>query len=302
MRLINLDMDLLRTLAVATELGGLARAAERLGRSPSAISLQMQKLEDQVGRALFRREGRKIGLTDCGDILLTYAQRILALNDEAVAVIQGIDVEGVVRLGVPFDFTERWLPPVLARLTRAYPKIRVELRADRSIDLMQKLATGALDLVMAYGPIEHFRASLVAELPLVWIGSPNFHWPAREPVPLILLDPPCCFRQMALDGLEQNNVPWRLAFTSPSLAAVWAATEAAIGISLRTPLGLPNFLRILDDGELLPKLSNISLGLYSNGDRTSSVKSLLETILLETLKTALPHAAVRLSALSKNTD
>jgi|SRR6516165_4193959 DNA-binding transcriptional LysR family regulator len=293
MRLTNLDMDLLRTLAVATELGGLGRAAEQLGRSPSAISLQMQKLEELIGHALFRKEGRGIRLTDTGDLLLGYAQKILALNDEAVAAARGVDVEGMIRLGVPFDFTEKWLPRVLARFRQTHPRVHIELRADRSAELMQKLATGALDLVLTFGPVDRPGASFVAELPVAWIGSRYFRRDPAEPLPLVLLDPPCNFRQMGLDALDQNRTPWRLSFTSPSLAGLWAATEAALGITVRTPLGLPDTLTLLPESLGLPKLPKVSLALYNAGQRLPSITSLLEAILIETLQTALPAGSIR---------
>src|ERR1700744_434722 len=113
MRLTNLDMDLLRTLATAMDLGGFARAANRLGRAQSAVSLQMRKLEQQLGVPLLRKQGRGLALTEAGDVVLTYARRILALNDETVTAVRGLDLEGAVRLGLPQDFAEVWLPAAL---------------------------------------------------------------------------------------------------------------------------------------------------------------------------------------------
>src|SRR5215468_8536636 len=104
----NLDMDVLRTLATAMELGSFARAAERLGRTQSAVSLQMRRLEAQLGETLLRKQGRGLALTDAGDVVLGYARRILELNDEAVAAARGISVEGSVRFGVPQDFGDAW--------------------------------------------------------------------------------------------------------------------------------------------------------------------------------------------------
>src|SRR5262249_9249761 len=136
MRLAHLDMDVLRTLAVAMDLGGFAKAAERLGRSQSAVSLQMRKLEAPVGRKLFRRQGRGLSLTDAGDIVLGYARRILELNDEALAAARGIAIEGLVRFGVPQDFGDTWLPGVLARFARAHSSVMIEARVDRSDKLV----------------------------------------------------------------------------------------------------------------------------------------------------------------------
>src|SRR5579864_8778213 len=114
----NLDMDVLRTFAVGMELGSFARAAERLGRSQAAVSAQLKKLEEQTGETLFKKAGRGLALTDAGEALLSYARRMLELNDEAVAAVRGAQIEGWVRLGLPQDFAEAWLPSVLGRFMR----------------------------------------------------------------------------------------------------------------------------------------------------------------------------------------
>src|SRR5262249_43010260 len=116
----NLDLDVLRTLAVAMDLGSFARAAERLGRSQSAVSLQMRRLEAQVGRPVLSKRGRGVALTDAGEIVLGYARRMLALNDEALHAVRGAAVAGTVRLGMHQDCAEAWLPSVLARFARSH--------------------------------------------------------------------------------------------------------------------------------------------------------------------------------------
>jgi DNA-binding transcriptional LysR family regulator len=296
MRLTNLDMDLLRTLSIASELGSLGRAAERLRRSPSAISLQMQKLEEQVGKALFRKEGRGIRLTDSGDLLLGYARRILALNDEAVSVTRGVDIEGVVRLGLPFDLTVDWLPAVLARFSEAHPRVHIELRTDRSVELLQMFSQGLLDLALAFGSDDRAGASFSADLQVRWIGRKALRFDQNNEVPLVLLDPPCCFRQMAVEALDRARMPWRLAFTSPSLAGLWAATEAGIGITVRTSLGTPRSLSTLELGVGLPDLPNVSLVLYNHRHRFSELTSFFESLLVETLHEAMPDVIISRAA------
>src|SRR5262249_4910773 len=137
MILANLDMDVLRTLAVAMDLGGFAKAADRLGRSQSAVSLQMRKLEDRVGRPLVCRPGRGLSLTDSGEVILDYARRILALNDQALSAARGVAIEGAVRFGVPQDLGDAWLPPILARFTRAYPSVVLEAHVERTGRLLE---------------------------------------------------------------------------------------------------------------------------------------------------------------------
>jgi len=255
MLLANLDMDVLRTLAVAMDVGGFAKAAERLGRSQSAVSLQMRRLEDRVGRPLFQRQGRLLGLTEAGEVVLGYARRILALNDEAVAAARGIAVEGSVRFGVPQDFGDAWLPDVLARFARAHPQVHIEARVDRSMPLTEQVARGGLDLALAWacGPRAP-SATVVARLPMVWIGPKGYARDRRDTVPLALFEAPCVFRQPGIEALDEAGLKWRLTFTTPSLAGLWAAAEAGLGVTVRTPFGLPAGVEILDAGCGLPKL------------------------------------------------
>src|SRR5881398_291582 len=120
---INLDLDTLRTFSVARELGSLARAAERLGRTPSAISLQMKRLQDDLGIPLFRKRGRGVALTEPGEVALAYARRILALNDELLDTMQGANLAGHIRVGCPQDFASV-LPSVLSQFASIYPRMQ----------------------------------------------------------------------------------------------------------------------------------------------------------------------------------
>jgi DNA-binding transcriptional LysR family regulator len=293
--MINLDMDVLRTLATGMELGSFARAAERLGRSQSAISLQLKKLEEQVGRPLLRKEGRGLALTDAGDVILTYAKRILELNDEALAAAGAIDVAGIVRLGMPQGIAETWLMPVLARFARSHPAVHVEVRVDRSAVVLEQLAQGRLDLALVFervgaaGPGE-----VVAELPMAWIGRRGFSATdllmSGAPLSLALFDAPCVFREMAINALEGAGIAWRLAFTSPSLAGLWAAVAAGLGVTIRTTESLPEDLAILPEGCGLPALPKSALRLQLVGAVPSPAALRLKEILLETLRASLAPA------------
>jgi DNA-binding transcriptional LysR family regulator len=284
MQLANLDMDVLRTLAVAMDLGGFAKAAERLGRSQSAVSLQMQRLEERVGRPLFRKQGRGLALTDAGDVVLGYARRILELNDEAVAAARGIAVEGRVRFGVPQDFGDAWLPGVLAQFSRAYPAVTIEARVDRTNRLVERIREDGLDLALLWGnPLP--KLTRVKRLPMVWIGARGFAAERGAELPLALFEPPCVFRQPGIEALERARRPWRLAFTSPSLSGLWAAAAAGLGISIRTPLALPPQLAPL--GRDLPKLPDIALSLYTaQASPTPAVARLREIVLDELARMA----------------
>src|SRR4051812_24027511 len=142
---VNLDMDVLRTLVAAERLGSLQRAAVEIGRSQSAVSQQLRRLEDQVGERLFKKHGRGLVPTEAGEVVLAYARRILGLNDEAVAALRGHALDGRVRFGLPADFAESWLPAALGRFNRAHPSIRIEAVVDRNRPLLQPPHHGGLD-------------------------------------------------------------------------------------------------------------------------------------------------------------
>jgi DNA-binding transcriptional LysR family regulator len=293
MAALNLDMDILRTLVLTQQLGGLGRAAVRVGRSQSAVSQQIRKLEDQAGEPLFHKQGRGLALTGAGEVMLAYARRILDLNDEAVAAVRGRAIEGAVRFGLPGDFAEAWLPAALGRFKRAHPTVRIEVVVvDRNRRLLERLDQGELDLVLALGSGARADAEPLAALPRVWIGpaSAEAVWAPGEPVPLCLYEAPCFFRQAALDALDGAGLAWRVAFTSPSLAGLWAAVEAGLGVTLRTAAGLPAGVRALLGDTALPPAPEaaIALCLHDGGRALSPAMARLRSIVVETLPANLP--------------
>uniref|UniRef100_UPI001E5D3492 LysR family transcriptional regulator n=1 Tax=Methylobacterium sp. Leaf118 TaxID=2876562 RepID=UPI001E5D3492 len=207
----NLDMDVLRSFVTGIDLGGYARAAARLGRSPSAVSLQLRKLEDQVGCPLFLKQGRGLALTEAGEALLGYARRLLALNDAALAALRAPPLSGAVRLGLPQDVAETHLPPVLARFAQAHPQVRVGARVERDAVLRAGLAAGELDLALLWqeGAEAEPPGAVLLDLPMAWIGPRA--WPGRvpgAPLPLAAFDAPCLFRRAGLAALDAAGIPW----------------------------------------------------------------------------------------------
>ena len=282
----NLDMDALRSFVLGVELGSFSKAADRVGRSASAVSEQMTRLEAQAGKQLLRKQGRGLVPTDAGETMLGYARRLLELNDEAVSIVRGAELEGWVRLGLPQDFAERWLPEVLGRFARQHPRVRVEVRAERSSDLIERVEAGRLDLALTWGVPEGPHTERLMELPIRWIGPVDraLEWKTGEPMPLVAFEPPCRFRAAGIAALDAAGVPWRLAFTSPSLTGLWAAVAAGLGVSLRTPAGLPGNVRIIGAEEpRLPALPRIALSFRAADAEHSPAVALLASILRETL-------------------
>jgi DNA-binding transcriptional LysR family regulator len=280
---INLDIDVLRTLVAAYQLGSFNRAAEQVGRSQSAISQQIHKLEERVGQPLFRRQGRGLALTEAGETILAYAHRILDLNDEAVSAVTGAAINGAVRFGMPGDFAETWLPAALGRFKRAHPTIRIEATVDRNTSLIERLNKGMIDLALVLGLKADPAAEALASLPMVWIGSSNTPFDRDEPVPLALFEQPCFFRATAIAALEAAGIAWRIEFTSPSLAGLWAAVDAGLGITVRTSVSAPAHLVEVGNRHRLPKLPFVELSLHTAGRTLAPAAARLRDILLETL-------------------
>ncbi len=261
----NLDMDVLRTFVAGYSLGSFAKAADKLGRSPAAISLQMRKLEGHVGQALFRKQGRGLSLTEAGETMLSYARRLLELNDEAVLAMQRLaGMEGWVRLGLPQDFADTSLPALLGRFARAYPKVRVAVRVERGSRLVQLVENGELDLALTWGSLPSAYHSIIGTYRVVWIGQEGFRHQPDEPFPLIAFDPPCSFRARAIEGLEKNGIAWQHVFASSGLAGLWAAVTVGLGVTARIADVVPTHLQVLDEiSNKLPPLGTIELRLHS---------------------------------------
>ncbi|WP_175105332.1 LysR substrate-binding domain-containing protein [Pararobbsia alpina] len=253
----SFDLASLRTFVVGIKLGSFAKAADRVGRSTSAVSAQIKKLEEQAGAPLFVKAGRNLALTEAGETMLGFARRLVELNDDAAGAMRRPVLEGWVRLGLQEDFGEAMLPDVLGRFTRAHPKVRIEARVARNQELIERIDTNDLELALVWGSTDpaglEARAAgrneqLIANPPMCWIVSSSLSWrvDAGEPLPLVGFDRPCVFFSAATAAVDRKGIAWRLAFTSPSLSGLWAATAAGLGLTVRTRYGLPPAVRALD--------------------------------------------------------
>jgi DNA-binding transcriptional LysR family regulator len=277
-------------------LGSFAKASDRVGRSTSAISAQIRKLEEQAGTPLFRKSGRGLALTDAGETMLAYARRMIELNDEAAVAVRGVDLEGWIRLGMQEDFGEAVLPEVLGRFARAHPKVRIEARVARNDELLERVKANQLDLALVWGdealPTHNargFSSEPIAVPRMCWIGSSTMPWHLEEgePLPLVAFDRQCLFHSAAIAALDRAGIPWRVAFTSPSLSGLWAAAAAGLGLTVRTRYGLPATVQPLEANAAgLPELPSIALALlHANVDATPPVDR-LAAIMLESVRSA----------------
>jgi len=229
---VNLPTELLRSFTAIVDSGSMLRATERVFVTQSALSLQMKRLEDIVQVPLFRRDGRRLGLTPAGTALLEFARDLLAINDRAVAALTGDALKGPARIGFVQDFAETLLGGVLARFAELNPDTQLQVRVGGSAELLELLASDRMDLVLCMGAEDDPAA--VQTAPMEWLGPQDLA--ARDPVPLAVLEQPCRFRDACIAALEAACRPYRIALETPSLSALRAAVTSGLGVTCRTTL------------------------------------------------------------------
>lgn len=241
-----LDLELLRTLVCVVDEGSFTRAAGRVHRTQSTVSQQVRKLEQMVGKTLLLRDrtGNQVAATEDGELMLTYARKLLAMADEAESVLSAPRAAQVIRLGVPEDFDVTRLTALLAGFAASHPDIRLETGSGMSTDLKAKLAAGELDVALIKR--EPGEGPCLAAWPerLVWVGDERL-LQGQDAVPLVLFPQGCIYRKRMIYALESAGRPWRAAYHSQSLAGVQAAVAAGLGVSL-----LPTFACLPEHGVL----------------------------------------------------
>ena len=294
-----LELDLLHTFVLAVEMKSFAKAAEKVFRSQSAVSLQMQRLEEITGQALFVKQGREWHLTAYGDLLLVYARKMLDMNDQAIHALSETPFTGPVRIGMRIDFSESGLSDVLAGFAKMYPNVQIEITVDKEDVLEQKLRSATLDVVMTFGTKLPDNAILVGSIPLRWIGNTNESIARQEPLPLLLFEAPCLFRDAALEALGKANRNWRPVLTASNVSGMWAAARAGLGIAIRTEIGLPAGCIALTDAAGLPALPDIYIFILKQKRAASPAVELLVEILKSTLTEQLKEIVARAENTSK---
>ena len=275
---MNIDTIGLQCFISVAETGSFTRAAERVGRTQSAISQQISKMESLLGKVLLVR-GKAFILTPEGEIFLGYARRIFALHREALDRFKEPELEGEVRFGLPENFASVYLSEILADFLRIHPRILLNIECDLTLTLFERFKKKEFDLVLVkMNRPEDFPNGLdVWSEPLKWVGDLSLIDPAK-PVPLILAPQPCVYRASAVKSLEQANRSWRLVFSSPSYAGAVAAVRAGMGISVMPQTMIPDDLQAID-AAVLPKLADTHISLIKHVANNAAVNTLEEFVL-----------------------
>lgn len=262
-------MDCLRSFVAVAELGSFSHAANRVGRSASAISLQMDRLGSQAGIPLFEKVGRHNIITPIGSEFFEHARAILAQNDAALQLATVNKVSGLVRLGVVQDFAEDVLPHALNSLSKQFQNIRIEVLVERSRVLLDLLERNELDQAIAFRHDTDAVSTKLKSAQMIWLGKQGHSFDMSKPLPLVLVEGPCLFRKAALKSLGKAGLSWEIKLTSPSLACVTAAAEAGIGLAVRTTDLLRRKQATLSNYSQLPSLPDIDLHIYNSSKVTN---------------------------------
>ncbi|KAA8730444.1 MAG: transcriptional regulator LrhA [Ewingella americana] len=262
--ILNLDLDLLRTFVAVADLNTFAAAAAAVCRTQSAVSQQMQRLEQLVGKELFARHGRNKLLTEHGIQLLGYARKILRFNDEACTSLMYSNVQGGITIGASDDTADTILPFLLSRVTSIYPKLSIDVRVQRSPFMLSMLENEEIDLAITTVTTTDHPHIVLRTSPTLWYCSADFSYPSGDSVPLVVLDEPSPYRTMAIDYLNQAGIPWRIAYVASTLSAIRAAVRAGLGVTARPIEMMSPELRVLGEQEGLPRLPDTQYVLYKN--------------------------------------
>lgn len=272
---MNLDLDLLRTFVAVADLNTFAAAAAAVCRTQSAVSQQMKRLEQLVGKELFARHGRNKLLTEHGIQLLGYARKILRFNDEACMSLMFSNLQGVLTLGASDESADTILPFLLNRISSVYPKLALDVSVKRNAFMIEMLKENEVDLVVTTHRPGQFNCLTLRTSPTHWYCAAEYVLQQGEPVPLVLLDDPSPFRDMVLAALNEANIPWRLAYVASTLPAVRAAVKAGLGVTARPVEMMSPDLRVLGKSDGLPPLPDTEYLLCHN---TSSNNELAKVV------------------------
>lgn len=257
----NLDLTALRSFAAIADAGGVTRAAAQLNLTQSAVSMQLKRLEEQLGLSLLDRGQRQVALTAQGEQLLGYARRMLALNDEAWGRMTSPAFEGELTLGVPQDLMYPNVPRVLRRFAQEYPRVKVQLQSDLTVELKTRFARGEIDLILTTEAALDPGGETLAKQPLVWVGAQGGQaWRAR-PVRFGSTQR-CVFRRTVIDALEAAGLPWELAVDSLSCQSVEVSVTADLAIFAQLEGSIPARCEEIRHGGALPDLPEYLINMF----------------------------------------
>lgn len=273
-----LESDVLKTFVGIAESGSFTRTAAQVFRTTAAVSQQIKRLEETLGRTLFLRESRRVRLTSDGEMLLGYARRLLKLNEEAVSHFLVPNLAGTVRFGTAFDIGVGALPELLSQFALSHPAVQVDVSVGRSRELIERLDEGELDLTLintGNGDADDSRGEIICSEALVWAGRDGGLAIKRSPLPLAVASHGCAWRRAAMDGLDRMGRSYRIAYSSEQCAGQEAALLADLAIAaFPASLVKPPLRRLNQQEHGLPQLGDYHIKLLRGSNRGAAADAL----------------------------
>lgn len=264
----NLDLATLRSLVAVADAGGVTRAAGFLHLTQSAVSMQIKRLEELLDLQLLDRSGRTVSFTASGDQLLSFARRMVALNDEAVTRLTAQEYSGSLRLGIPHDIVYPAVPQVLKQFNASYPGIRIMLESSHTLTLQQMFAKGECDVIVTTETTVAPGGITLAERPLRWVGAPGGAAWRQRPLN-IAYGRLCTFRPLAVAALDAAGIPWQMLMETDNDSAIHATVSADLAIFTAIEGTEPQQLSVVEHGGALPELPVQKINLYKTAGKLS---------------------------------
>jgi DNA-binding transcriptional LysR family regulator len=258
----DIDIALLRAFVGVVETGSVTGAASLLNLTQAAVSQQVKRLEEMFGAELFERHHKRLTLKPNGERLMAHAQRMISLNDEVWGAMTAPAYEGEIRLGVPHDIVGPYLPPILRRFDKAWPRVRVSLKCTTTPQLLELLRQGSIDLTLTTEERVGRNGETLIEDELVWVGAMNGIAHRRNPLPISIGDEKCEFRRSVLKALADAGRDWRPVCEVSSMEPLLASIEADLAIGPLLRRTTPDYLQVIDNEARLPRLPMFLVNMY----------------------------------------
>lgn len=274
---MTIDTISIQCFIAAAETKSFTKAAERVGRTQSAVSQQIAKLENILGKILFKR-AKNLELTNDGEVFLSYARRIFTLHRETIEHFKEPELKGEVRFGIPDDFASVFLYDILSDFISIHPNISLHIECDLTLNLYDKFNKNDLDLVLLKMalPKNHKNGVKFSSEKLCWVGSSKINLD-YDNLSLVLSPQPCVYRKSAIEALEKKNLKWQVAFSSHSYSGIIAAVKAGLGITILPQKMVPKYLTVIKSDKL-PELQNTSISLIKTHSNNPAINSFEEFI------------------------
>lgn len=278
-----LDLDQLQTFVAISDAGSFTRAADEVHKTQSAVSMQMRRLEERIGKTLFEKDGRNNRLTEDGEKLLNFARRMLRLNAETVLAFDDTKLEGQIRIGMPDDYADRFLPEIMARFARSNPRVELSIICEPTVNLIEQVNRGAIDLALITHVPEQGYAEIVRREPLLWVTSAAHSVHEEAILPLAFGRPNCIWRRTAAEALSAMRREHRVLFTSWSATVLIASVMAGLAVSVLAECSLRPGMRVLGEADGFIPLADVEIGLIRAKGRRSPIIEAMAQHILESL-------------------